>query len=88
MRAAVKPRPEPKTLAEIYDTPPLQLTPAEIKQLDWQSRLYVLQLHSRHDRYMNCQGHRQVLIGEPGGWHRLQCKYCGMDMSSHRWRGP
>jgi hypothetical protein len=74
---------KPKTLAEIYDTPALQLTRREIAQLDEQSRRWVLNAQARHERQRGCPAHEPVLIGNERGWHRIRCRYCGMDMASY-----
>jgi hypothetical protein len=73
----------PKTLAEIYDTTPMRLTRAEIAQLDEQSRAWALWWKKKHLRQQSCPAHERELVGDPGGWHRLRCKYCGMDMASY-----
>lgn len=71
-----------KTIAEIYDTPVLLLTKREINKLDPKSRAWAIRLQQRHALQRACH-HERVLIGDRRGWHRVQCKWCGFDMTSY-----
>jgi len=74
-----------RTLAEIRRTPVLLLTEDEIAMLDAEGQAWARKCQAAKARQDACPGHERVSTStreeSNRGWHRGECRHCGMDMS-------
>jgi hypothetical protein len=74
-----------RTLEEIRNTPVGLLTDDEINHLSPEGQAYARRFQDLRKRETACPGHQPVFIGTPQeerrGWHQMECKHCGKDMS-------
>lgn len=74
-----------RTLEEIRNTPVGLLTDEEIAQLDPDGQAYARKVKERIAREAACPGHEGISTSTHEetrrGWHRIECKHCGKNMS-------
>jgi len=77
--------PEPRSLGEVMRTPVLLLTDAEVAMLDADGQAFARRARAQKSREESCSGHERVGTSRRDeaqrGWHRAECRHCGMDMS-------